>query len=423
MKPSLLFHAIFLVTMAYGQPTRPVVGQPAPEFWFSDVHYYSKKTIGPGDLKGKWVILDFWSQGCTACVKSFPKLNELQQEFKKDVQFLLVGINDKNNKNIKRIYERFREKLNLNLTVAYDSVLPRQFEVSAVPYVVILDPSSNVHSITNSDFLQRDNIYNMINNKPGVAREASQRGKVWEFWANDTLKNNRLLYRSILSHYAGEALTGGAAIDKEVENGTYQTVHLTLRDLYFAAYNWYDLPVHSRWDHPILEINDTSEFQFDSYSYAGFYNYSITVPASKSTRPYIIELMQADLKKYFGYEIFVEKRRMPYYRLVASENGKKRLMSTARELYYDASAIGLTGRKITIENLLSLIRQYNSKQPLSFVDETGITGNIDISFTAVMTNLEDVKRALNQSGLRLELAYKQMFVLVVRDPESPSTGY
>jgi thiol-disulfide isomerase/thioredoxin len=421
MRTQLIFYALLLASITYGQPTRPTVGQSVPEFWLSDVHHYSKRTIGPGDLKGKWAILDFWSKGCTACVKSFPKLNELQREFKNEVQFVLVGINDKYNKNIELVYERFRQKLGLNLTIAYDSILPRQFGVTAVPHVVILDPESNVYSVTYSDFLQKDNIENMIHKGPSAAiRETSQRGKLWEFWTPDTANNNRMLYRSILSNYAGEALTSSAAIGDDVNKGMFQTVHLTLAGLYFAAFDWYSLPSQSRWEHPIFEINDSSQFQFDTYSYKGLYNYSVSVPANTKQR--IMNVMQADLKKYFGYEILIEKRAMPYWRLTASKTAIKHLASTSGDYYFAGEPIGVVGRKITIANVLDVIRQY-SQQPLPFIDETGISEQIDINFNAVMTDLDDVRKSLARHGLQLEVSHKQMTVLVIRDPQPGSSGY
>lgn len=413
------------VTMASAQPEKPVVGQPVPDFQLTDVHHYNKKTISANDLKGKWTVLDFWSKGCTACVKSFPKLNELQHEFKDDIQFVLVGINNKSNKNIEQIYERFRQKFNLDLVVAYDSILSQQFEVTAVPLVVILDPSSNVYSITFSDFLQRDNIRNMINNISQRAdREISQRGKLWEFWINDTVNNKRMIYRSILSQYAGEALTGSNVItDHDAASGTYQTVHLSLASLYLAAYDWLYHSNELNWEHPVLEVNDSSKFQFDTYSYEGLYNYSVTVPVDMRTKRQIMGFMQADLQKYFGYDVVIEKRKMPYWRLTASRAATKQLASTAREHYFNADPISVTGRKIQTENILSVIRQYNNQQPIPFIDETGITGNIDISFNAVMTNLEDVRKTLSKQGLLLEIAHKEMTVLVIRDPQTGSSGY
>ena len=60
----------------------PEVGRPIPKFTLSDIQYYEKKNVSQADFIGKWLILDFFSESCSACFKSFPKINELQKEFK-----------------------------------------------------------------------------------------------------------------------------------------------------------------------------------------------------------------------------------------------------------------------------------------------------------------------------------------------------
>ncbi|MBZ4190448.1 TlpA family protein disulfide reductase [Niabella beijingensis] len=44
-------------------------------------------------LKARLVLLDVWSTTCVPCIRQFPKLDSLQQEFKGALQLLLVTIN------------------------------------------------------------------------------------------------------------------------------------------------------------------------------------------------------------------------------------------------------------------------------------------------------------------------------------------
>src|SRR5438309_1226849 len=85
----------------------PEIGKPCPDFTLNEIYNYPKSKASLQDFKGKWLILDFWSRGCTACIQSFPKLNELTKEFKDKVQIVLVGVDDKL---IRKMYEKFRQK-------------------------------------------------------------------------------------------------------------------------------------------------------------------------------------------------------------------------------------------------------------------------------------------------------------------------
>src|SRR5688572_28669027 len=92
-----------------------VIGQTIPHFTLTDVHHYSNSTFSPGDAKGNWLILDFWNRYCIVCVESFPKINQLQTDFKDRIQFMLVGQKDKKlNQNTEHVFERYRKSLGLN---------------------------------------------------------------------------------------------------------------------------------------------------------------------------------------------------------------------------------------------------------------------------------------------------------------------
>src|SRR6266487_544306 len=95
----------------------PEIGKPCPDFTLNGILNYPKSKASLQDFKGKWLILDFWSRGCSACIASFPKLNELTKEFKDKAQIVLVGI-DENDKLIRKMYEKFRQKYDLSLTTA-----------------------------------------------------------------------------------------------------------------------------------------------------------------------------------------------------------------------------------------------------------------------------------------------------------------
>src|SRR5690349_12371239 len=95
---------------------KPELGKLLPPFSLNDITHFKIKEATLDDFKGQWLFMDFWFLGCTNCIKSFPKINLLQKHFWGKVQFLLVGTNDRKfNSDIKVVYEKFRQKQELNI--------------------------------------------------------------------------------------------------------------------------------------------------------------------------------------------------------------------------------------------------------------------------------------------------------------------
>ena len=54
------------------------------------------KSVRITDLRGKWVILDFWATWCEPCTASFPGLNAIAKQYaEKNVVALAVSVGDR----------------------------------------------------------------------------------------------------------------------------------------------------------------------------------------------------------------------------------------------------------------------------------------------------------------------------------------
>jgi len=408
----------------------PVVGKPLPEFRLINVHHYGDKTFDPRSLKGKWIILDFWNKACVSCVHSFPKVNKLQEEFKDRVQFLLVGQNDKKyNWNIEQVFERYRKTLDLNLASAYDSVLFSRFKIQGVPHVIIIDPAGIVYAVTFGSELTQQNIQLLISNQhPKFKRNDFEfissrilESTIWKYGMENSNDENDFLYRSILSKNKGEVMTGTWMIDQNVSQGFYHVERATLGQLYCLAYfgqaNWGRRDLYfTHWKYPILAMKDSSLFQFDYSKNSGFYNYSISIPKDVATKERLMQMMQRDLKNYFGYEVMEETRLMPYWKLTAVKE-MDRLATKSKEYQAEVGPSGVSAKRIAPENILDFIELYDKDKKMPFIDATNLS-YIDINFSAAMTELDDVRKALRKQGLLLEESKKEMIVLVISGSKS-----
>lgn len=86
----LVFTIALLGLSASAQVLR--VGQPAPQFSATDL---AGETYDLGQMKGKVVVVTFWSTRCLICKSELPKVNQMIRGYDgKDVVFLAVTTED-----------------------------------------------------------------------------------------------------------------------------------------------------------------------------------------------------------------------------------------------------------------------------------------------------------------------------------------
>jgi len=86
--------------------------------------------------KNKPVILDFWASWCTACIKSFPHMNDLHEKYKDQIQFVAVNSYD----SLQLINTSYK-KHNLKVPVAQDKneYLKTSLQIKLIPAVFLID--------------------------------------------------------------------------------------------------------------------------------------------------------------------------------------------------------------------------------------------------------------------------------------------
>ncbi len=390
-----------------------VVGSACPDFHLRDLQYYPLKEAGLTDFKGKWLVLDFWTKSCVSCVASFPKVNLLQKKFTQDVQFILVGRNDKKHgAGIEKLYERFKNHYDLDLTVAYDSVLFQRFGIFATPYIVVIDPAGIVRKTT---WFLNESLLGEIMSSNALQPSSDKKNRFIE-------SDSTILSRSEISQWIpGEGQRIPPRIDSQLKKGTFTGKGLSLRNLYNYAYfgldDWpmNDSLVRTVSRFPVLLTSDSSKFIPDYTSGMSLYNCKLKIPIGTATRRQFQEVLQTELFRCFGFKASVETRSVPCLELRTIGNAGKNLMTKGGIPDTNGGHAGMTFTNLPVTALLTFISSYHQTQPAIF-DATGIQGNIDITIDAIIPNLEDLKRALLESGLHLVPVNKEMKTLVIRDP-------
>ena len=95
-------------------------------------------TVELSDLRGRVVLLDFWTTWCPPCQVSTPALNQLYGKLKGEkVQFLAISLDE----DIASVKEYVKEKkIPFPTLIGTGSSVDEDYQVRAIPTFVIVDP-------------------------------------------------------------------------------------------------------------------------------------------------------------------------------------------------------------------------------------------------------------------------------------------
>lgn len=138
-------------------------------FWTTEYMLYNKGKAVKQNLsryQGKILLLDFWASWCTNCIKSFPKLNAIQNKYGQGLSILLVNSagNGDTLASISQVYERLNNKdSSFNVeSIVQDTTLRKMFPHKMLPFYVWIDASGRVNAYSGSTFLNEENFESLI---------------------------------------------------------------------------------------------------------------------------------------------------------------------------------------------------------------------------------------------------------------------
>ncbi|MBI5892941.1 MAG: TlpA family protein disulfide reductase [Deltaproteobacteria bacterium] len=109
----LIFIALIACTKADKDTGETLIGKSAPHFRLKDIH---GKEVGIADMKGKVILLRFWSTRCISCKEEMPKLETSYKNLNsKGFEILAVNVEDTKEKAL-----GFAHELNLTYPILID---------------------------------------------------------------------------------------------------------------------------------------------------------------------------------------------------------------------------------------------------------------------------------------------------------------
>ena len=115
---------------------------PAPEFTnVSD--WMNTKPLKMADLKGKVVVVHFWTNSCINCIHNYPHYRAWQEKYKDNADLVIVGIHTPefgSDKDVAQIKERMaKNKLTFAVAVDNDKANWKAWHNRYWPCVYIVD--------------------------------------------------------------------------------------------------------------------------------------------------------------------------------------------------------------------------------------------------------------------------------------------
>ena len=91
------------------------------------------------DLRGKFVLIDFWATWCPPCRKAISELNAYSQQF--DAKLVVIGISDETEEAVRRMVD---PKIEYYVAIDTQARMKKAVEVTGIPHVLIIDPQGYV---------------------------------------------------------------------------------------------------------------------------------------------------------------------------------------------------------------------------------------------------------------------------------------
>ena len=157
---SVLFAFLFLMAwgILYNQSSDLKVGSPAPAF---SLETYDGSLVSLDDLKGRVVLINFWSSWCDPCDTEAPEIESAWQYFKTEDRIAFVGIAYADTQSGAR---RFIEDHQITFPNGADlgSEISNAYRVRAVPESFLIDPQGNLAAVKYGAFESEDEIISLI---------------------------------------------------------------------------------------------------------------------------------------------------------------------------------------------------------------------------------------------------------------------
>lgn len=399
-----------------------------------DLINYSNENLRLSDFENKVIILDFWNHACTSCISSFPMLDSLQKRFSDRLQIILV--NKEGRDSTERFFKKRPKILRPDVPlITGDTLLAKYLRHDHFPFHVWLDTVRTIKYMTSGHNATGENIEKFLKGTPLMVQTMEPiKKRILSHLRDDSVVQKNLMFSSSLSHCSKvlDVSNVGYSGQQRIRPVRLSANCQTVMSLFIKAYEEYS---KYRFNLPatvVLEVKDPFPYRapedknlWDSWGAQYRYNYELIVPASSADLAY--KIMQMDLTKYFGLDAKVEKRKVRTIVLKRTSSIDKLKTSGGIAEYHFKRSLPKYPvnepirylRNIPFSRMSSQLRSWiESSLKMSFLDETGYNGNIDLEIRGTSVDdfsLQELRKDLAKYDLDLIVCAREIDVLVIKE--------
>jgi thiol-disulfide isomerase/thioredoxin len=394
------------------------VGDQLPSLRFENVLNYRDGTLQTDDLKGKVVIFDFWNVFCGSCIAAMPKMEALQEEFKDQIQIILVT-NDSKEK-VEKLADRLPVVRDSKLvSIVGDTLLTKLFEYRTVPSHAWIDQQGVVKYFTSGENTSEQNIRKFL---AGIDVNLLYKKEYRDYDMYESLltegggrQMKHVQFYSLISKKIDDDGEGIIPIRHDGSTSFLpwqrKYVNMSIIDLYKAAYQkelhytdglripdlLIDVDVANKEDFYLPEEED----QKANWKQNNLFCYEICVPEKNANDR--SEIMKRDLDMYFGLQAEIGDKKFPCIVLKKIEE-RIPFKSTSRERKVKRSKGYFLAQDQWFSLILDELNYYITLDPSKiFINETGekISSRLDMELKGDLADLKVLNRELKKYNLQL----------------------
>ncbi len=399
------------------------IGDHIPEgMVFNSILNNDGKPIRLDDYQGKYLILQFWAPTCTASIGSLPQMNRFNEKFGDKVEILPITVFPE--KSILETLENIPvlKELDIPLVVGAEAMI-QYFPHSVIPHFVVIGPNREVLAITGLEDMTEKNIVLLASKnevafrlKKDTEMEIDLKAKLIS--ESPQVSNKNIWFQSAFTGYIPEVTS---SLTQNLELSSHiRIVNLPLFYHYQLAYSERSLTDYFGTNRIEMigfepdEMNtDKMGLDYTAWKAEGNHVFGYELIAPLHLNPY--ELMREDLKRYLPQiQASVEKKPKMVLALVQQE-GKIYPESTAENKSYNSGPAGVKMVKYSLDGFVyHLNAMFLRNSPIPVINLSGIDYRIDLNLEGKMTDVESLRKALQQNGFDLIEREEEIPVLVLR---------
>ena len=100
-----------------------------------DLRVFEGDNVFLSDLKGKWIIFNYWADWCPPCIKEIPELNNLQRNYSNKLKVFLINFDMFEGEELNQQLKKFNVKVDSLLSdpsTIYKWVIPENLPVTFI---------------------------------------------------------------------------------------------------------------------------------------------------------------------------------------------------------------------------------------------------------------------------------------------------